>query len=587
MHIHPVGQCDARMPLNILDTEPLKTQPRQAVPTGDPLVALFDGLPLTGHQRLRGRLIIDDPDSFESAYQAQDRFHGTTMASLICHGELNQGSTPIQRPIYSRPIMKPKRDFTGQLTEAIPDDVLAVDLIHRATRRLYESENGDPPAAPSVLVINLSVCNRYLPFSRGVTSLARLVDWLAWKYQVLFIVSAGNHLHDLALDIPRSRLRQLTADERELAVVKALAADTRNRRLLSPAETLNGLTVAATPEDASSPSQSQLLNPFVRTAFTSVYSAHGPGYRRAVKPDVLLPGGRQFLTEKIGTSHSNAILQTNPTFGPPGQLVAAPGMAGQLDQTVHTRGTSNAAALSSRWAHLLHDLIEQLRDEPDTYLPEKFDAVLLKALLVHGADWSDAKTLYAPALKSGQTIRSVPEHLGKFLGYGTADPAKVMTCAAHRVTVLGFGELDDGHGAEFMLPMPPSLSAVHERRRLTITLAWFSPINSARQNYRIAQLWFNPKNDLAPDRVCADHHAVQRGTVQHEVLEGDGATAFQDGDSLAIKINCRADAGDIPESIRYGLAVTLEVAEGTGISIYQEVRDRLAVRVPVQSVNPA
>ena len=90
------------------------------------------------------------------------------------------------------------------------------------------------------------------------------------------------------------------------------------------------------------------------------------------------------------------------------------------------------------------------------------------------------------------------------------------------------------------------------------------------------------KDRVAPDRICADHRAVQRGTVQHEVLEGDQAVDFQDGDAIVVKVNCRADAGDILKPVRYGLAVTLEVAEGVGIPIYQEVRERLRVRVPVQ-----
>jgi hypothetical protein len=72
---------------------------------------------------------------------------------------------------------------------------------------------------------------------------------------------------------------------------------------------------------------------------------------------------------------------------------------------------------------------------------------------------------------------------------------------------------------------------------------------------------------------------VQRGTVQHEVLESEKAVDFQEEDAIAIKVNCRADAGDILEPVRYALAVTLEVAEGINIPIYQEVKDRLRVRV--------
>jgi hypothetical protein len=67
------------------------------------------------------------------------------------------------------------------------------------------------------------------------------------------------------------------------------------------------------------------------------------------------------------------------------------------------------------------------------------------------------------------------------------------------------------------------------------------------------------------------------------VLESEKAVDFQEGDTITIKVNCRADAGDIPEPIRYALAVTLEVAEGIDIPIYQEVRDRLRVRVPTRA----
>jgi hypothetical protein len=420
-----------------------------------------------------------------------------------------------------------------------------------------------------------------------MSSWARLLDWLSWKYNVLFVVSAGNHLHDIELSVPRADLPNLTAEDREKAVIKAIAADTRHRRLLSPAETFNGLTIAASHTDASIPGpNTNLIDPFARAGLPSTVSAQGPGYRRTIKPDILLPGGRQFLSKKLGDANPNATLQATFINRPPGQRTAAPGAPGALDRTWHTRGTSNAAALASRWTGFLYDIIDQLRAQPGAPLPARYDAVLIKALLVHGADWADAGLLYESVLKNSQNSRTFKEYVGRFLGYGSANVAKILACTDQCVTVLGVGELEDGQGHEFVLPLPPSLSAVTDRRRLTITLAWLTPVNSRRQNYRIAHLWFDPKNSIAPERVCADHRAVQRGTLQHEVLEGDQAVDFQDGEAIVIKVNCRADAGDIPEPIRYGLAVTLEVAEGIGIPIYQEVKDRLRVRVPVRGGAP-
>lgn len=588
MHLRPVGQCAIHIPEDLSGLDTIDAR-QPDLPQGEPVVALFDGLPLTGHRLLNGRLIVDDPDGYESAYQARERVHGTAMASLICHGDLDEGGGSSRRPLYVRPIMQPRRGFDGQSFEAIPEEVLPIDLVHRAVRRLYENEGNESPAAPSVRVINLSVCDSSRPFDRGMSSWARLLDWLSWKHNVLFVVSAGNHPHDIELNVPRADLRNLTPKAREKAVIEAIAADTRHRRLLSPAETFNGLTLAAVHADASSlVSNPILIDPFARIGLPSTFSAHGPGYRRTIKPDILLPGGRQFLSEKLGNTHINAVLEVRNYTKPPGQRVATPGLSGELNRTWHTRGTSNAAALASRWANFLYDIIEQLRAEPGAHLPAKYDAVLLKALLVHGADWADAGTLYESILRNSQNSRTFQEYVGRFLGYGSANVAKVMACTDQRVTVLGVGELEDGEAQEFLLPLPPSLSAVTDKRRLTVTLAWFTPVNSMRQNYRIAHLWFNPDNNMAPKRICADHDAVQRGTMQHEVLEGDRAVDFQDGDVIVIKVNCRADAGDIIEPIRYGLAVTLEVVAESlfSIPIYQEVRDRLRVRVPVRGESP-
>lgn len=88
MHVRPVGQCTIRVPDNLSETGTVGEEDRSDIPQGEPLVALFDGLPLTGHKLLDGRLIVDDPDGYESAYQARERVHGTAMASLICHGDL-------------------------------------------------------------------------------------------------------------------------------------------------------------------------------------------------------------------------------------------------------------------------------------------------------------------------------------------------------------------------------------------------------------------------------------------------------------------------------------------------------------------
>ena len=83
--------------------------------------------------------------------------------------------------------------------------------------------------------------------------------------------------------------------------------------------------------------------------------------------------------------------------------------------------------------------------------------------------------------------------------------------------------------AEFSFPLPPSLSAVTDTRRLTITLAWLTPVKCTNQSYRVAHLWFSaPKeNKIATKGINAVRNASQRGTVQHEVFEDRTGYTFR------------------------------------------------------------
>lgn len=62
-----------------------------------PIAALLDGLPVQNHHRLANRLVVDDPEGLEKSYLPATRKHGTEMASLIIHGDINRGEAPLSR----------------------------------------------------------------------------------------------------------------------------------------------------------------------------------------------------------------------------------------------------------------------------------------------------------------------------------------------------------------------------------------------------------------------------------------------------------------------------------------------------------
>ena len=232
----------------------------------------------------------------------------------------------------------------------------------------------------------------------------------------------------------------------------------------------------------------------------------------------------------------------------------------------------------------MYDLIGHIRQQSITELPTEFEVVLFKAQPVHGADWGDSQMCFK-FLKNSKNSRKNKEYLGRFLGYRLANVMKAMSCTKRRVTVLGFGELDDDEVTEFKHPLPISLSRVRGRRRLTITLAWILPVISLRQAYRVTHLWFNSKLFIATKRFFADYRAVQRGTVQNEIFEGDDSISINEDSTINFHVNCRADASDMLVPVRYELAMTLEVVDNVNIPIYQEVRNQLVTRMPMQNVH--
>lgn len=579
----PMGQCI------VSNTDETETFAKNTDPpvSGDPVLAILDGMPFIQHELIKDRIILDDPDDWASYYQANEFRHGTAMVSLVSYGELDADETPLTRPVYIRPIMQPNanaRSF-GRFEEHIPDDIFPEDLLERSVKRLFEGENGLPPIAPTVKIINLSICNLSRPFINTLSPWAKVLDWLSWKYKVLFCVSAGNHMQNVSIGMDESTFKNLSPSEKLQASLKSIDEDSRNRRLLSPAESINAITVGAIHNDDSLPLNDNRIDIIPNKSLPSPISAQGHGFRHSISPDIFLKGGRQFYSYQFG---QNGQYKTSLSGLPPGQRVASIGKnPGELNRTTFVRGTSNATALASRGAAMLYEVIDEIRMQyPDKTINDEHIAPLIKALLVHSTSWENSFEALEDCLKNPNNSKNFKRFAARYLGYGMANIERVLECTEQRATVIGSGIIEKGNVHNFHFPLPPSLRGSNEKRRLIITLAWITPINPGHRNFRLASLSFNPPKEnehLAVKRQEADGQQVKKGTVQHEILEGDKVSDYTDDDNLVIPVTCKEDAGDLNEAIPYGIAVTLEVAESVDIHIYQEIQERIRMLVRVKN----
>jgi hypothetical protein len=460
----------------------------------EPIVALLDGVPVQAHERLDGRLILDDPDDLQRQAIVSRRVHGTAMASLIVHGDLNVTQPPLARPVYVRPLLIAPAD----LDEHTPDDRLLVDVIYRAILRI-KGADGTNGVARTVFIVNLSVGDSRRPFANIISPLARLVDYLAAQYNILFIVSAGNIRSDLTIpDFDQwADFENATTEQRERAVLTALNAAKHERSLLSPAESINALTIGSQHVDGVDPrpARGMAVDPFEDSELANVSCALGLGYKRAIKPELYLPGGREHVHMAAAGGGIRA------RIGRPQRLyglsAAAPDGAGggRVNQTALSDGTSSATALASRAGHHIFDALMD-RDGGSLFadLPPEYFAVTVKALLVHSARWNSKGDLLKDICGPADTRRwqERAANAARFLGFGVPNVSRMLDCAENQATLVGYGTLRPEQAHRYKIPLPPSLEGVTDPRAVTVTVTWLSPVRPGQQGYRAVRLESQP-----------------------------------------------------------------------------------------------
>ena len=349
---------------------------------------------------------------------------------------------------------------------------------------------------------------------------------------------------------------------------------------MSPAESINSITVGAQHKDYSEFS----LNSNIHIDFfeehsdlPSPISRFGLGYNRTVKPDILLPGGRQIYNKNYLPGRN---LRFTPNFSvhkPPGLKVAFPGSSPGLNNFAYTTGTSNANALATHKAAELYELLKT--NEEFINIPDDEMSVLIKCLLVHYADWNNGYKLLEEILSEDVNINSFRRHTQKFLGYGFVNPEQIYGCNERQVTLFATSKIKSDEGHKYIFPLPERLESKAIPRNLIITLAWFSPIKAQYKNYRLAKLYFKPPQDaLLLERSQVDWQAVMRGTLQHEILTGDKASVYYESDNIEVSVNCYDKTNELNKNdfeIPYALAVTLKIEED--INIYNEIEEKVKI----------
>jgi hypothetical protein len=567
-------------PIEASDRTPVDAD-RPGTRTDDPIAAILDAVPVQAHPLLVDRLTIDDPADLE-AKAVGPRVHGTAMASIVLHGDLNDPQSTVSRRVYFRTVM-----YAPQIgEERFDDNRLVVDVLVEAIMRMRA--NG----GPNVIVVNLSLGDSTKPFSGKISTWARALDYLAFTYGILFLASVGN----IGDGIPVQEFANATEFEaaaptdRTRATFRGLDALKADRRLLAPADSINALTIGAWHRDSSTEvfRGASPFAPYTDQEMPNLSSRLGPGLRRSTKPDVLLAGGREHA--RLDPMAAPPVLLSHPLpsrFW--GLKVAAPPENGMFG--LHfTIGTSAATALATHTAHRIFDALEEAYPNLIAAMPLAQRAVLLKALLVHASSWRGSDEFVRSVIDEEAQLHH--EHwrreVSRHLGYGFVDPEDAIACAADRATMWATGTIGPEGSMTFDVPIPTIFGNSPNSRELRATLAWFAPTRPGYLAYRAVKLKI-----LSLKRDALEVAGVgttigqptntqsESGTIVHRRWL-DARVGNVDGDtSIPVQIQRERDQGTpVDEDIPFGLAVTVEMPDA--LEVYEQVLPNIQIRPRVR-----
>ena len=174
------------------------------------------------------------------------------------------------------------------------------------------------------------------------------------------------------------------------------------------------------------------------------------------------------------------------------------------------------------------------------------------------------------------------KQLTPLLGYGCLDPSRLGFSARNRAMVIAGGSITKDQRHTYNLPLPLSLRSKAEWHRFTVTLAFAAPTVGTLNRYRGSKVYFEYKEDgtETAKRSEAEPNMVRKGSLQHEIIEGTRAMTFVEGDAFSIHVECMDDARYLRkrEEIKYALVASVETAEQTSTTIYDEVKMALRTR---------
>jgi subtilisin family serine protease len=485
---------------------PSRARPRQAsvdqlpdVPQASstaPLVGLIDSGVRSAHPMLAPGILDAVTLSGEFEDGEDENGHGTRIAGLLLHGQLEDA---LEIGLLPRPFCRLLSVRVLGANNQFPLASVWEAEVEKAIRHC---------AAQGARVINLSIGDEDTAYEGArSTPLAAILDELTRELGLILVVPTGNVALAAYLD---------ASDPDADAYVEALLASAETT-MLDPAPAVTALTVGAlAPEGlagsalSSFPASRRALG---RGGWPAPFSRRGPGIDGSIKPELSAVGGSIAIDAEFGSFVDDDALGVVSTSGHPVERL--------LDIDI---GTSFAVPLVARVAACV------LARYPE------FSANLVRALTLLAADepsFAEALGDLTPAAQRTVELQTV--------GYGVPRLTEAVESTPHRTILVAEGEIKVDTTMIYEIPIPTSFGAGGGARGIDIALAFDPETRARRLDYAATKMEFWLVRGMSAEEITevftsADPEELERLESTDEDVIGETEDEDEEDGEKAKKI---------------------------------------------------